>query len=73
MKAPLKGQVQREGGSPWWSLDSGVTPSAVAARRCGRWPAVPLLGWVLYVHASQLGARAARGSENMDTKSPAFS
>lgn len=29
MKAPLKGQVQREGGSPWWSLDSGVTPSAV--------------------------------------------
>lgn len=30
MKAPLKGQVQREGGSPWWSLDSGVAPSAVA-------------------------------------------
>lgn len=30
MKAPLKGQVQREGGSPWWSLDSRIAPSAVA-------------------------------------------
>lgn len=30
MKAPLKGQVQREEGSPQWSLGSGVAPSAVA-------------------------------------------